>query len=149
MLQSWSIFYPCGVHLHDLTLIFESFLHSAGSRNAFIVVNKCVLSKYFRLPWGVIILIGGGFAMAQGTSESGLNNLIGKQLEHLSGLPDIGLLFIIVIIISVLTQIASNSATASMLLPIIRDLAIRLDVSFSFRLFTIFKDRTIIGTENI
>ena len=68
--------------------------------------------------------------MAEGTQKSGLNDLIGKQLEQLDSLPDIGLLFIILILISVLTQIASNAATASMLLPIIRDLAIKLNVSF-------------------
>ena len=71
--------------------------------------------------------------MAEGTQKSGLNDLIGKQLEQLDSLPDIGLLFIILILISVLTQIASNAATASMLLPIIRDLAIKLNVSvYSF-----------------
>ena len=83
----------------------------------------------FRLPWGVIILIGGGFAMAEGTSKSGLNDLIGEQLEKLESLPSIGILFIILLLISALTQIASNAATASMLLPIILDLAIKLNVS--------------------
>ena len=82
----------------------------------------------FRLPWGVIILIGGGFAMAEGTKQSGLNDMIGQQLAKLDSLPQVALLFIILIIISVLTQIASNAATASMLLPIILDLAIKLNV---------------------
>ena len=86
----------------------------------------------FRLPWGVIILIGGGFAMAEGTKQSGLNDMIGQQLAKLDSLPQVALLFIILIIISVLTQIASNAATASMLLPIILDLAIKLNVEFAF-----------------
>ena len=66
--------------------------------------------------------------MAEGTKQSGLNDMIGQQLAKLDSLPQVALLFIILIIISVLTQIASNAATASMLLPIILDLAIKLNV---------------------
>ena len=66
--------------------------------------------------------------MAEGTKQSGLNDMIGAQLEKLDALPNIAILFIILILISILTQIASNAATASMLLPIIRDLAIKLEV---------------------
>ena len=70
--------------------------------------------------------------MAEGTKQSGLNDMIGAQLEKLDVLSNIAILFIILILISILTQIASNSATASMLLPIIRDLAIKLEVLFKF-----------------
>ena len=70
--------------------------------------------------------------MAEGTKQSGLNDMIGQQLAKLDSLPQVALLFIILIIISVLTQIASNAATASMLLPIILDLAIKLNVEFAF-----------------
>ena len=71
--------------------------------------------------------------MAEGTNHSGLNAMIGQQLEKLDSLPDLALLFIILILISALTQVASNAATASMLLPIIRDLAIKLNVSFHIK----------------
>ena len=76
--------------------------------------------------------------MAEGTSKSGLNDMIGQQLAKLDSLPQVGLLFIILILISVLTQIASNAATASMLLPIILDLAIKLNVKFIFCIFKYF-----------
>ena len=67
--------------------------------------------------------------MAEGTQKSGLNDLIGKQLEHLDSLPDIAVLFIILVLTAVLTSIASNAASASMLLPIINNLAIKINVS--------------------
>ena len=73
--------------------------------------------------------MGGGFAMAEGTKKSGLNDLIGNQLEHLDSLPDIAVLFIILVLTAVLTSIASNAASASMLLPIINNLAIKINVS--------------------
>ena len=73
--------------------------------------------------------MGGGFAMAEGTKKSGLNDLIGKQLEQLDSLPDIAVLFIILVLTAVLTSIASNAASASMLLPIINNLAIKINLA--------------------
>jgi len=82
-----------------------------------------------KMAWGVVILIGGGYAASAGADKSGLMTLIGKQLENLSELSDIAILFLILIMMSATTQIASNAATTSMLVPVIKTLAIKLEVN--------------------
>ena len=58
-----------------------------------------------KIPWGVIILFGGGFALAEGCNKSGLSDWIGDQLTGLTGLNEWILLIIICLLASVLTQI--------------------------------------------
>jgi len=82
-----------------------------------------------KMAWGVVILIGGGYAASAGADASGLMTLIGKQLEHLEALSDVAILFLILIMMSATTQIASNAATTSMLVPVIKTLAIKLQVN--------------------
>ena len=48
---------------------------------------------------------GGGFAASEGTRVSGLNTLIGEQLEGLAGLPDLAVLFVILAMMSATTQV--------------------------------------------
>ena len=76
--------------------------------------------------------------MAEGTDKSGLNEMIGQQLAKLDSLSEFVILFIILIIISCLTQISTNSAPASILLPIIRDFAIKLNVGLVIHTIVFF-----------
>ncbi|PAA69294.1 hypothetical protein BOX15_Mlig023269g1 [Macrostomum lignano] len=76
-----------------------------------------------RLPWGIVLLLGGGFALAKATRESGLSALIGQQLKPLGSLPLPLLIVIVVYCTTFITEITSNTATASILLPILVDLS--------------------------
>lgn len=81
-----------------------------------------------KLPWGILLLFGGGLAIAAGFVESGLSEWIGSQLI---GLQDINLVLVIGIVTALvifLTEITSNTATASMMFPIMASLAIALDI---------------------
>ena len=82
-----------------------------------------------KIPWGVIILFGGGFALAEGCKESGLSDWIGNQLSGLTGMNEWALLFIVCFITSVLTQIVSNVTTAAIVIPIVLKLASQLEVN--------------------
>ncbi|OXA47481.1 hypothetical protein Fcan01_17628 [Folsomia candida] len=79
-------------------------------------------------PWSVLLLLGGGFAISDGAQVSGLSEWVGQQLEGLSSLPHPVLLFIILLIVSVLTEFTSNSGTVSLLTPILFSLSRRLDI---------------------
>jgi len=72
-----------------------------------------------RLPWGVIMLLGGGFALADATEKSGLSEYIVNQLEGLNGVPILAISFIIAISTTMVTEVASNTATANILVPIL------------------------------
>lgn len=72
------------------------------------------------LPWGILLLLGAGFALADGCEASGLTLVLGRHLaEALAGLSQIKLVFTIVSALSVLTQLTSNVATANTLLPLL------------------------------
>uniref|UniRef100_A0A1I8IFM9 CitMHS domain-containing protein n=1 Tax=Macrostomum lignano TaxID=282301 RepID=A0A1I8IFM9_9PLAT len=75
-----------------------------------------------RLPWGIVILLGGGFALAKATKESGLSLMIGDQLKPLGALPRPLMVLIVTYCTTFITEITSNTATASILLPILVDL---------------------------
>ncbi len=76
------------------------------------------------LPWGILILFGGGLSLAMAINDSGLAVYLGKALEGLSHLHVIILILMIVLIIIFLTEVTSNTATTSAFLPILASLAI-------------------------
>lgn len=76
-----------------------------------------------RIPWGIILLFGGGLALAEGFKSTGLAEWLGQQLGMLQGLPMLVLLFAVVLAVNFLTEVTSNVATASMILPILASIA--------------------------
>jgi sodium-dependent dicarboxylate transporter 2/3/5 len=81
-----------------------------------------------RIPWGILLLFGGGLAIATGFGLTGLAEWIGNQLTLLEGFSIILLLFILIAAINFLTEITSNLATTAMMLPILAPLALGLNV---------------------
>ncbi|XP_054565237.1 Na(+)/citrate cotransporter [Eptesicus fuscus] len=71
-----------------------------------------------KVPWGILLLLGGGFALAKACEASGLSEWMGKQMEPLHVLPPAAISFILTVLIAVFTECTSNVATASLFLPI-------------------------------
>jgi sodium-dependent dicarboxylate transporter 2/3/5 len=94
-----------------------------GKKRAIIKWKEAV-----KLPWGVLLLFGGGLALAEGFKSSGLAEWIGTQMTSLQGVALLLLLLILVAAVNFLTEITSNLATTAMLLPILAPLAIIVDV---------------------
>jgi sodium-dependent dicarboxylate transporter 2/3/5 len=82
-----------------------------------------------KLPWGVLILFGGGMALALGFEESGLALWIGSQLQLLETVPIIILLLIVISAVNFITEITSNMATTAILLPVLASLASAIGVN--------------------
>ncbi|XP_001379409.2 Na(+)/dicarboxylate cotransporter 3 [Monodelphis domestica] len=80
------------------------------------------------VPWNIILLLGGGFAMAKGCEESGLSAWIGGQLHPLESVPPAIAVLLISAVIAFFTEFASNTATIIIFLPVLAELAIRLRV---------------------
>lgn len=70
------------------------------------------------IPWGILLLFAGGICLANGVMQSGLSELIGEGLSGLSVLPVWLLIFSLTLIVSFLTEVTSNTATATLLMPI-------------------------------
>lgn len=81
-----------------------------------------------KLPWGIILLFGGGMALALGFETSGLAVWIGQQMISLSTMPLILILLILITSVNFLTEITSNLATTAMLLPVLVSLASAIGV---------------------
>jgi len=77
------------------------------------------------VPWGVLLLFAGGLALAAGFSESGLAAYLGQKLTVIGSLPLPLVLLILVGFVNFLTEVTSNVATASVLLPVIAEMAER------------------------
>ena len=77
-----------------------------------------------RLPWNIVLLFGGGFAVALGFEHSGLAVWLGEQLTWIQNVPSIVFILIIVSAMSLLTELTSNVASTQMLLPIFASIAL-------------------------
>ncbi len=75
-----------------------------------------------RMPWSLVFLLGGGFALAKATKLSGLSAWMGSQLEVLQVLDYRLLILIITAGTALATEVTSNVATCSVILPVLRDL---------------------------
>ena len=101
------------------------FIIPAGrdKKRALLVWDEAV-----KLPWGILLLFGGGLALASGFKSSGLAVWIGEQMTLLEGVSLIVLLAVLVTAINLLTEITSNLATTAMMLPILAPLAVAIGV---------------------
>ena len=81
-----------------------------------------------KLPWGVLLLFGGGLALAEAFKSSGLAAWLGEQMTLLQGVSLVVLLIILVAAVNFLTEITSNLATTAMMLPILAPLAVIINV---------------------
>ncbi|MCM3087959.1 SLC13 family permease [Bhargavaea ginsengi] len=79
-----------------------------------------------KLPWGILWLFGGGLALAAGIMESGLDKWIGEQLTAFGSLPLIVSIALMATVILILTEFTSNTATATMVYPIVAVAAVSL-----------------------
>ncbi|WP_192034345.1 DASS family sodium-coupled anion symporter [Halomonas sp. YLGW01] len=82
-----------------------------------------------KLPWGILLLFGGGLALAGAIKASGFATWIADQLSLFGALPLLMLIGIVVLVIIFLTEVTSNTATAAAFLPLLGALALSLDLS--------------------
>ena len=81
-----------------------------------------------QIPWGVLLLFGGGLAIASGFEETGLAQWIGGLLSAFQGVSVALVIGVIVVLTIFLTEVTSNTATTAMLMPILASLAVGLSI---------------------
>ena len=76
------------------------------------------------MPWGIILLFGGGMALAAAFESSNLDKWIGESMGALTSLHLLFLLLIVIAIVNFLTEFTSNLATVTMILPVLAPIAV-------------------------
>lgn len=129
IVPGWSSLFPRPEWVHDATvamamglflmlwpLNFGRGMVLDGKKHYFILDWGTVQSK---VPWGILLLFGGGFALAAGFGKTGLDHWIGERLAGVAALPLWGVILTLCLGITFLTELTSNTATTTMILPII------------------------------
>ncbi|XP_046474503.1 protein I'm not dead yet-like [Neodiprion pinetum] len=79
-----------------------------------------------KMHWGLLFVLGGGFAISQGSTSSGLSDLLGNALSGLESLPPVATLFVICLIIQTVTEFTANVAIANIVLPVVAELCVAI-----------------------
>lgn len=72
-----------------------------------------------RIPWGILLLFGGGLALAAGFEQSGLSASMGRALSILTRAPEVVMIFGVCVAVTFLTEVTSNTATTALLMPVL------------------------------
>jgi sodium-dependent dicarboxylate transporter 2/3/5 len=75
------------------------------------------------IPWGILILFGGGIAISIAFETSGLSTVIGNTMQGLNHWPTVGVIAIVTVISGLLSEFTSNTATANILMPVLAGVA--------------------------
>jgi len=126
VVPGWARLIPGGKGVDDGTVAIAMalllFLLPSGRRGG--ERGRILGAEVFpKLPWGIVLLFGGGFALAQGFQTSGLSNWIGAHFAGLESAPDWVLVGAISTLITFLTELTSNIATTEMILPVLASIA--------------------------
>ncbi len=84
------------------------------------IIDESIFQK---LPWSIVILFGGGFALAKGFQVTGLSDFIGNRMIGLSIVHPVVMIALICLTLTFLTELTSNTATSQMILPILASIA--------------------------
>jgi sodium-dependent dicarboxylate transporter 2/3/5 len=118
-----------------LAMVSDASIAIAGAILLFIIPSDFARREFLldwktaaQIPWDIIILFGGGFALAQGFNESGLSQWIANQLGLLEGIPVAAIITIVVLTVIFLTEVTSNTATATIMIPVLGALAVAMEL---------------------
>ncbi len=129
IIPGWSNLFSYSDFINDgtvaITMAFILFLIPSKNERTTLLNNEV----FAKILWGIILLLGGGFALAMGFTVTGLSLYIGEQLSGLSFLPHFIMIIIVAATISFLTELTSNTATTQMILPILASVSIALGMN--------------------
>lgn len=93
-----------------------------NGKNEIFILDWPTVQK--KAPWGILLLFGGGFALVAGFAKTGLDQWIGQQLAVVATLPLLLVILCLCLGVTFLTELTSNTATTTMILPIIAAVAL-------------------------
>jgi sodium-dependent dicarboxylate transporter 2/3/5 len=105
------------------------FLIPSRAREADAPRQVLDISVFVRIPWHIVLLFGGGFALASGFQETGLSSYLGAQFAGLEGTPPMLMIASVAGMLTFLTELTSNTATTELMLPILGSVATTVKVN--------------------
>ncbi len=128
IIPGWSKVFQTPGYINDGTIaIFIALL-------LFLIPSKQTAVKLLdwetanKLPWGIVLLFGGGFALAQGFVDSGLSQWAGNLLASAGNIPTYFLILGIILMMTMLTELTSNTATTEMILPVLAGMSVSINL---------------------
>ncbi len=122
-------------NLPDLKGVHDATIGIIGALLLFIIPSNFSKGEFLldwktavKIPWNVVLLFGGGLALAGGFKSSGLTAYLASQLTALEGVPMVIFILAVVALTVFLTEITSNTATATLLVPVMGASAIALGI---------------------
>lgn len=116
-----------------LPMIDDAVIAIIAAMSFFVLPSKengRILSKDegIKIPWGVLLLIGGGLALAAGFTSTGVDQWMATQLGFLENFPPFVIVLVLVVVAIITTQIVVNTATAALLIPVAAALSSSLNM---------------------
>ncbi|XP_062242768.1 solute carrier family 13 member 2-like [Platichthys flesus] len=81
-----------------------------------------------KMPWNILLLLGGGFALAHGSEVSGLSEWLGETLVPLQSIPPFAISILLCLLVAMFTECSSNTATTTLFLPILASMATAIKI---------------------
>jgi sodium-dependent dicarboxylate transporter 2/3/5 len=126
-LRGWASFASLGQHIHDSTIAIAAalalFIIPVDWKRGIFVLNWKAARE---IPWGILILFGGGIALGKGFSQSGLAAHIARAMDLASAAPLVLIVVLTALLVTFLTEVTSNTAIATIFLPILAATAVGL-----------------------
>jgi sodium-dependent dicarboxylate transporter 2/3/5 len=124
-IHGWSDLFPMGKYIDDTTvaIFFAALLFIIPvdlEKREFLLDWQTAV----KIPWGVLILFGGGLAVAKAFSETKLIHWLGSRLGVLGDVSPIVMIALIVLFAIVISEFASNTATATIIVPVMAATAV-------------------------
>jgi len=124
-LRGWSNLFPVAAYIDDgtvaVTVALLLFVIPSRARPGQRLMDW---ESAAGVRWGIVLLFGGGFALASGFKESGLSEWLGTQLTALADAPPLLLVLSVCGLLTFMTELTSNTATTEMALPVLGSLAV-------------------------
>ncbi len=128
-LPGWANLFPHPRHIQDSTVAILAaillFLIPSGQKKGEFLLTWTDTSK---IPWGILILLGGSLALAEGVGHSGLANWAGSQLSFLRDVSPFVAIFSVCALMVWLTEFTSNTATTTLVMPVLAATATGLEI---------------------
>jgi sodium-dependent dicarboxylate transporter 2/3/5 len=127
VLPGWSRLFPNPKAIHDATIAvamaFVAFIVPVGKGERLLP-----WSEFKKVPWDVLVLFGGGFALAEALEASGFSKWAGANLSFVGSWPPWLMIAALCVAVTLLSEVASNVATATTMMPIAAALAMTIGV---------------------
>ncbi|XP_067120680.1 Na(+)/citrate cotransporter-like [Centruroides vittatus] len=132
-ITGWSSLFPYGSGIRDATpaIAVCLFLFVIPAKPSSMKTSPSLLdwkTAQKKIPWGILLLLGSGFTVAEASKKSGLSTWLGSQLIYLRSLSPQVVLLILVFVTSALTEIVSNMSITTIVLPVINEMAVAISI---------------------